>query len=214
MATKKRRRIIGPDGEVLSRRRLAASFYLRTAREVAADLIGRVLVHEVNGIRLAGRILETEAYEGPRDRASHASRGRTGRTEPMFWRGGHAYIYLIYGMYHCFNVVAAEEGVPHAVLVRAVEPLEGIDRMQANSPRSALCDLGRGPGRLARSMGLNLSRNGSSLLRGAVGLEDGAPPPGGRIARGQRVGVDYAGPWARRPWRFGWPDHSGLSRPL
>ena len=111
----------GSDGLRLSRRRLTRAFYLRRARDVAPDLIGRILVHRLDGVRLAGRILETEAYEGPGDRASHASRGRTRRTEPMFWRGGHSYIYLIYGMYHCFNVVTAGEGLPHAVLVRAVE---------------------------------------------------------------------------------------------
>lgn len=204
--------IVGPDGRGLSSRRLPLSFYLRPAIVVARDLIGRVLVHRVDGTRLAGRIVETEAYQGARDRASHASRGRTRRTEPMFWRGGHAYVYLVYGMYHCFNVVTAGEGEPQAVLIRAVEPLEGLDRMRRNSPRCREADLGRGPGRLCRSMKLDLARDRSSLLGRTVWLEEGAPVPASRVARGERIGVDYAGPWARRPWRFGWRDHRGLSR--
>jgi DNA-3-methyladenine glycosylase len=202
------------DARSLTSSRLPASFYLRPAREVAPDLIGRVLVHRVDGVRLAARILETEAYEGPVDLASHAARGRTARTEPMFWRGGHAYIYLVYGMYHCFNVVVAGEGIPHAVLIRAVEPLQGIDAMRAVAPRCRPADLGRGPGRLARSMRLDLTRNRSNLLDGPVTLEEGRPPARRQIARGERIGVDYAGPWARRPWRFGWRGHPGLSRPL
>jgi DNA-3-methyladenine glycosylase len=195
-----------------SRRRLPRSFYLRPVLEVAPDLIGRVLVHELNGLRLAGRILETEAYRGPDDLASHASRGRTARTEPMFWRGGHAYIYLVYGMHLCFNVVTGDEGDPHAILVRAIEPLAGIDAMQARSPRCRAADLGRGPGRLARALGLSRALDRADLCRRALHLEAGAPVPRRQIATGPRIGVDYAGAWASRPWRFGWRDHPGLSR--
>jgi DNA-3-methyladenine glycosylase len=198
----------------LSRRRLRRGFYRRPAVEVGRDLIGRVLVHEVNGVRLAGRILETEAYQGPDDRASHASRGRTPRTEPMFWRGGHAYIYLIYGMHLCFNVVTGEEGDPQAVLIRALEPLQGVDRMAANSPRSARADLGRGPGRLARALGLSRGDDRSDLCRAGLHIEEGAPVARSRIASGKRIGVDYAGTWAARRWRFGWRGHPGLSRPF
>ena len=198
----------------LSRRRLPRSFYLRPALEVAPDLLGRVLVHRAGGVRLAARILETEAYQGPDDRAAHSSRGRTRRTEPMFWRGGHIYIYLIYGMHHCFNVVAAEEGTSHAVLVRAGEPLDGIEVMQANAPRCARRDLGRGPGRLARALGLTLEQNRLDLLDGPVRLEEGAPLGRREVVRAPRVGVDYAGEWAHKPWRFGWRDHPGLSRPF
>lgn len=205
---------MGTSEHSLSRRRLPRRFYLRPALEVAPDLIGRVLVHRVDGMRLAARILETEAYQGPEDRAAHSFRGRTKRTEPMFWRGGFTYVYFVYGMHHCFNVVVAAEGVPHAVLLRAAEPLEGIDRMQANSPRSRRRDLGRGPGRLARCMGLTREQDRLDLLRGEVSLEEGAPPAARDIARGPRVGVDYAARWARKPWRFGWRGHPGLSRPF
>ena len=200
--------------ERLSRRLLRRSFYLRPAVAVAPDLIGRVLVHQRGGIRLSGRILESEAYQGPDDRASHASRGRTARTEPMFWQGGHAYIYLIYGMHHCFNVVTAEDGVPHAVLIRAIEPIDGIERMAARSPRCAARDLGRGPGRLARSLELTRDQDRTSLCGRGIHLEEGAPLPARRIARGERIGVEYAGEWAARRWRFGWRGHPGLSRPF
>jgi DNA-3-methyladenine glycosylase len=193
---------------------LPRSFYRRGAVEVARDLIGRVLVHQVGGLRLAGRILETEAYQGPDDRASHASRGRTRRTEPMFWRGGFAYVYLVYGMHLCFNVVTGEEDHPAAVLLRAVEPLEGLEFMRSHAPRCRPADLGRGPGRLTRALGLMLTDDRADLCRRGLHLEEGAPIPRRRIGRSTRIGVDYAGEWAARPWRLGWRDHPGLSRPL
>jgi DNA-3-methyladenine glycosylase len=198
----------------LSRRRLRRAFYLRSAVEVAPDLIGRVLVHERDGVRLAGRILETEAYQGADDLASHASRGRTARTEPMFWRGGHAYIYLVYGMHLCFNVVTGLPDHPEAVLIRAIEPLDGIDRMRALCPRCAPPDLGRGPGRLGRARGLARALDRADLCRRGLHLEEGAAVPRRRVATGARVGVDYAGEWAGRPWRFAWRGHPGLSRPI
>jgi len=198
----------------LSRSLLPRSFYLRPVLEVAADLIGRVLVHDLGGVRLAGRILETEAYRGPEDLASHASRGRTRRTEPMFWRGGFAYIYLVYGMHHCFNVVTGKEGEPHAILIRALEPIEGIDAMKEHSPRCRAADLGRGPGRLARALALSRALDRADLCRRGLHLEAGLALPRRRIATGPRIGVAYAGDWAARPWRFGWRGHPGLSRPF
>jgi DNA-3-methyladenine glycosylase len=198
----------------LSGSRLRRGFYRRPAVEVGRDLIGRVLVHQVNGERLAGRILETEAYQGPDDRASHASRGRTPRTEPMFWRGGHAYIYVVYGMHLCFNVVTGEEDFPSAVLVRALQPLEGRENMAKNSPRCRPRDLCRGPGRLSRALGLSREDDRTDLCRRGLHLEAGAPVDGALIARGKRIGVDYAGDWADRLWRLGWRDHPGLSRPI
>jgi len=198
----------------LSRRRLGRSFYRRSALVVARDLIGRVLVQESNGMRLSGRILETEAYHGPSDRACHASRGRTPRTEPMFWLGGYAYIYLVYGMHLCFNVVTGEEGFPSAVLVRALQPLEGQANMAKNSPRCRPRDLCRGPGRLSRALGLSREHDRTDLCRRGLHLEAGTPLDARLIARGKRIGVDYAGEWADKPWRLAWRDHPGLSRPI
>lgn len=198
----------------LSRRRLGRSFYRRSTLVVARDLIGRVLVHESDGLRLSGLILETEAYHGPSDRACHASRGRTARTEPMFWAGGFAYVYLVYGMHLCFNVVTGNEGFPSAVLVRSLQPLEGQGHMAKNSPRCRPKDLCRGPGRLSRSLGLRREHDRTDLCRRGLHLEAGTPVEPGQIASGRRIGVDYAGEWADKSWRLAWRDHPGLSRPI
>jgi DNA-3-methyladenine glycosylase len=167
------------------------AFFARHALAVARDLLGMHLVHD-DGKRLRrGRIVETEAYQGPADRAAHSSRGRTARTEVMFGPPGHAYVYFIYGFWHCLNVVTARPGVPHAVLLRALEPLEGL------SGRSC------GPGLLCRAMHIDRSLNGADLLGDVLWLERaprGAPPV--RLGRSVRIGVDYAGAWAARPWRF------------
>jgi DNA-3-methyladenine glycosylase len=198
----------------LSRRRLGRTFYRRSAVVVARDLIGRVLVHESDGVRLSGRILEAEAYHGPSDRACHASRGRTPRTEPMFWAGGVAYIYLVYGMHLCFNVVTGKEDFPSAVLIRALEPLQGLEHMARRAPRSKPGDLCRGPGRLSRALALRREQDRSDLCSRGLHLEEGAPVPRRLIACGPRIGVDYAGAWALKPWRLGWLGHPGLSRPF
>src|ERR1700694_3443757 len=148
------------------------------------------LVHDDGDAVRAGRIVETEAYLGPRDLAAHSSRGRTARTEVMFGPPGHAYVYFIYGFWNCLNVVTGAAGVPHAVLVRALEPLEGIT------------DRTWGPGLLCRAMHIDRRLNGADLCGGRLWLERprGAPAP--RIARAKPLGVDYAGHWAQRPWRF------------
>jgi DNA-3-methyladenine glycosylase len=146
-----------------------------------------------NGVtRRVGRIVETEAYQGPEDLAAHSSRGRTPRTEIMFGPPGHAYVYFIYGFWHCLNIVTEAEGVPHAVLLRALEPVAGI------------ADKTWGPGLLCRAMDIDKTLNGADLRGDVLWLEKPAdrtrPQP--RIARSARIGVDYAGEWARRPWRF------------
>ena len=173
-------------------RRLAAlprSFFARPASEVARELLGCVLVHDDSGVRRAGRIVETEAYVGPQDLACHASKGRTARTDVMFGPPAHAYIYLIYGMYDCFNVVTDREGFPAAVLVRALSPLEGC-----------LGDTD-GPGKLCRALAITRVENRTDLTIGrAIWIERGAPPL--RTKKGPRVGVDYAGPWKSRHLRF------------
>ena len=168
---------------------LQADFYDRATLVVARSLLGRYLVRETRTGLLAGRIIEVEAYVGPRDRACHASKGRTRRTEVMFGPPGRAYVYLIYGMYHCLNVVTERLDYPAAVLIRAVEH------------ESRLID---GPGRLCRFFEIDRSLNCHDLTYGhALWIED----RGERISRRHikafpRIGVGYAGPWAAKPWRF------------
>mgnify|MGYP000285150880 CR=1 FL=1 len=135
-------------------------------------------------------IVETEAYQGPADLAAHSSRGRTARTEVMFGPPGHAYVYLIYGFWHCLNVVTAANGVPHAVLIRALEPIEGI------------ADTTHGPGLLCRALGIDRTLNSADMTGSALWIERPAVYRQPRIVRGTRIGVDYAGDWAHKPWRF------------
>lgn len=169
---------------------LPLSFYSRETLLVARDLLGMHLVHAGPAGRQVGRIVETEAYKGPRDLAAHSARGRTKRTEVMFGPPGHAYVYFIYGFWNCLNVVTAAEGVPHAVLIRALEPVAGID------------DTTHGPGLLCRAMHIDRGLNGVSLRMAPLWIErpKAYSPP--RVARSARIGVDYAGDWALKPWRF------------
>jgi DNA-3-methyladenine glycosylase len=176
---------------VTGSRRLPRAFFERPTLSVARALIGMQLVHRHAGRVRRGRIVETEAYLGPRDLAAHSARGRTPRTEVMFGPPGHAYVYFIYGFWNCLNVVTGARGVPHAVLVRALEPLGGL--------RERTC----GPGLLCRALRIDRDLNGADLRGQVLWLEP--PPPGtpvARIGRATRVGVAYAGEWAQRPWRF------------
>jgi DNA-3-methyladenine glycosylase len=167
---------------------------------VALRLLGAYLVHDGPRGRQIGRVVETEAYVGPDDRASHASRGRTARTALMFGPPGIAYVYLVYGMHYCLNAVTEPEGHPAAVLIRALEPLAGID-----APTN-------GPGRLCRALGLGRLDNGADLTAGPLYFTAG-PAPTGAVVAGPRVGVGYAGDWALKPWRFYLPDSRWVSRP-
>ena len=169
---------------------LEREFYLQRTLSVARALIGMHLVHRVGSGSRRGRIVETEAYLGPQDRAAHSSRGRTPRTEVMFGPPGHAYVYLIYGMWHCLNVVTGPPGVPHAVLLRALEPLEGLTARAS------------GPGLLCRALGIDRLANGLDLCGSQLWIEPPPLPRSVRIARSARIGVEYAGEWAARPWRF------------
>jgi DNA-3-methyladenine glycosylase len=195
---------------------LPKSFYARTdVLAVARDLLGRVLVvPDRRGRRVSGVIVETEAYRGPEDRASHAYGGRrTARTETMYAAGGTAYVYFVYGMYHQFNVVTNAVDVPHAVLVRALEPLEGIDEMRRRRPGRTEVHLASGPGKLCLALGIDKSFDRADLAGPRVWIEKGlVRVPRGSIASGPRVGIDYAGSWARRPWRFWIRDHPCVSR--
>lgn len=182
--------------------KLVADFYARSALDVARDLIGTRLVRRQGRTLLAGRIVETEAYVGPHDLACHAARGRTARTEVMFGPAGHAYVYLIYGMYCCLNVVTGDEGYPAAVLIRAIEPLEGIAHMTRNRGRSLPeTAIGSGPGKLCQALAVDRRLNGESLEGGRVWLEAGSRDHC-VILRSPRIGVDYAGAYREKRWRF------------
>ena len=176
--------------------RAPLSYYLKDARTLAKELLGAFLVHRVadasDQLERVGRIVETEAYRGPRDAASHARVGLTERTRVLLGPPGRAYVYLVYGMHECFTVVCYRAGEGHAVLVRAVEPVKGV------APGAR----GDGPGRLAKALHLTRAHNDGDLVRGPVFL---SPRPSGDrvdVGRSARVGVAYAGEMATRPWRF------------
>jgi len=181
---------------------------------VARDLLGCVLVvPDRLGRRVSGIIVETEAYRGPEDRASHAWAGRrTARTETMYGAGGTAYVYFVYGMYFQFNVVTNAVDVPHAILVRALEPVEGIERMMRRRGRRPMHELTNGPGKLCVALGIDKRFDRADLAGARVWIERGPRIPASGIARGPRVGIDYAGAWARKPWRFWIRGHPCLSR--
>jgi DNA-3-methyladenine glycosylase len=181
--------------------KLPKDFYDRDTRAVARDLVGKVLVHLDGGVRRAARIVETEAYHGPDDRASHARFGRTRRAAVMFGPPGVAYVYLIYGRSHCMNVVTGPADFPSAVLLRAAEPLEGCLHST------------RGPGNLCRALAIRREHDDGRDLGGDDLFVEDAPPPAGRILSARRVNVDYAGPWAEKPWRYALEGSEWVSRP-
>jgi len=181
-------------------RPVPASFFARGAVSVARDLLGRILVSEVGGSRCAVRIVETEAYTGPADPASHAfGWHRSPRNEVMYGPPGHAYVYFTYGMHWCFNVVAGREGFPSAVLVRAGEPLEGIDVMRRRRGDVADRLLAAGPARLAEALGITRELNGHRLREPPLWLAPGLAVPPSRRRRTTRVGITRA---QRRLLRF------------
>lgn len=188
--------------------RLPHKFYTRTdVVQIARDLLGKILVTEFDGLRTAGRITETEAYRAPDDRASHAfGNRRTARTEIMFQEGGRAYIYLCYGIHHLFNVVTAPEDTAHAVLIRAVEPIEGVEIMLQRRRFTTLNSrLTTGPGALSQALGLTKNWTGQSFFAPdtPIWIEDNREKIlENEIISGKRIGVDYAGESAEWPWRF------------
>jgi DNA-3-methyladenine glycosylase len=203
--------------------RLHQRFYNRDATTLAQALLGQVLVRVLaDGLRLSGIIVETEAYLGIEDRAAHTCGGRrTARNASMWGSAGHAYVYFTYGMHHCVNVVAEAPGQPSAVLLRALEPLEGIERMRAHravkmaASRVREVDLCSGPAKLAQALAIDRALDGADLVAGqALFIEHGHPLPADRIAAGPRIGVDYAGEWAQKPLRFCVVGNPNLSRAL
>src|SRR6266851_927834 len=194
---------------------LRREFYTRkNVLEVARDLLGKKLVvPDKNGSRVAGLIVETEAYRGPEDRASHAYDGRrTQRTETMYSIGGTAYVYFVYGMYNQFNVVTNVEDVPHAILVRAVDSIEGLDIMRHRRRGRSEYELTSGPGRLCLALGIDRTLDKADLLGERVWIEKGVSISSRQIARGPRVGIDYAEEWIKKPWRFWIRDNPFVSR--
>lgn len=167
---------------------LPRAFYARDAATVARDLLGKVLVRDVHGVRRRARIVETEAYVGSHDLASHSRHGRTARNAAMFGPPGHAYVYFVYGMHHCLNAVTGEEGVGEAVLLRAAQPLDGWTTRLT------------GPALLAKAFGVTRADDGADLVRGPLRILDGPAPDA--VQATPRVGVAYASGWAQAPLRF------------
>ncbi len=170
---------------------------------VARDLLGKVLVYDGPAGRRAVRLVEVEAYLGASDPASHAYRGPTARTAPMFGPPGRSYVYFVYGMYYCLNVVASRGGVAGAVLVRGAEPVAGI----GDDPRALA-----GPGKLARALGLTTAQTNMDLVRSELSLRDAPPVPSSRVARAARIGLNQHAT-THEPWRFYIRDSPGVSRP-
>jgi DNA-3-methyladenine glycosylase len=178
---------------------------------VARESVGKILVCRSPEGDVRGRIVEAEAYRGPEDRAAHSYGGRrTRRTEVMFAPGGRAYVFLLYGLHWHFNVVTGAIDEPEAVLIRAIEPIGGQALMaRRRGARVDDVELTNGPGKLCQAFGIDKRHHGSDLIRGDLFLEDA---PRTRVATSERIGIDYAGAWARRPWRFFDPRSRFVSR--
>jgi DNA-3-methyladenine glycosylase len=190
---------------------LPRRFYARSPLVVARALLGRVLAHDGPGGRVSGRIVEVEAYRAADDPASHAFRGETARNRVMFGPPGHAYVYFTYGMHYCVNLVTGPAGSASAVLIRALEPLEGIGLMRRRRGVAELERLARGPGCVTRALGLDRRHDGLDLTRGPLVVESGTPERGGHpVARGPRIGIRVA---VERPWRFWLAGHPCVSGP-
>ena len=179
--------------------RLKRAFFSRDPGIVARDLLGRILFYRTPEGLLAGRIVETEAYRGEADPASHAFRGRTARNAVMFGAAGHAYVYFSYGVHYCLNVTADAPGVAGAVLLRALEPLAGMEIMRRRGDHGPEVRLLSGPGKIGRGFGLDLKDNGRDFTRGPLGLATGAPVPGRQVAVTRRIGISRG---MELPYRF------------
>jgi DNA-3-methyladenine glycosylase len=196
--------------------RLSRDFFARDTLTVARELLGQRLVRVLDGDRprLSGRVVEVEAYVGEDDQASHARPGRTKRNAPMYGPPGHAYVYLIYGMHHCFNIVTEREGFPAAVLVRALEPLEGIEEMQALRGGRPDLPLTSGPARLCQALDINRGFDGADLCApdALLFLEKDTVVPGEVVVAGPRIGVRGDEIAVAAPWRFYVRDSKFVSR--
>jgi DNA-3-methyladenine glycosylase len=183
--------------------KLPRDFYARSVLIVARQCIGKTIVHRTAEGETAGRIVEVEAYRGPLDLAAHSSRGLTKRTAAMYGPPGHAYVYLLYGSCWAMNLVVADAGEPHAVLIRAIEPIRGIDLMAARRDKPATSrDLTNGPGKLTEALAITGADYGRDLSDDVLFLTEENHRRAVKIGRSPRINVDYAGVWAGRPWRF------------
>ena len=186
--------------------KLLREFYVRpSVVQIAKDLLGKYLLTRLEDTATGGMIVETEAYAGPEDRASHAYNSRrTSRTEIMFHEGGVAYVYLCYGIHHLFNIVTNVEGIPHAVLIRAIEPTDGVELMlHRRNMKEVSLKFSGGPGTLTQALGIKTTHTQTDLTGEQIWLEDrGFLVPEDEIIAGPRVGVSYAGEDAENPWRF------------
>jgi DNA-3-methyladenine glycosylase len=188
-----------------TRRKLPREFYAQPVLTVARQCIGKILVHRTTDGEAAGRIVEAEAYRGPLDLAAHSRRGlHTKRTTAMFGPPGHAYVYLLYGISWAMNIVVAPTGSPHAVLIRALEPVRGMELMTQRRGKPATSrELSNGPGKLTNALAITGADYGRDLCGDELFLEEtDAEIPRGKIGRSPRINVDYAGKWAALPWRF------------
>jgi DNA-3-methyladenine glycosylase len=200
-------------------KKLSRQFYLREDNiQISRELLGKILVVPTDdGQRVSGRIVECEAYMGQIDRAAHSYGGRrTARNEITYGAGGFAYVFFIYGMYYQLNVVTHSIDTPHVVLIRALEPVEGIEIMRARRAKNGKTtpdkNLTSGPGKLTIAMGIDRSFNGEDLLGDRMWLEEGKKISGKDIAAGPRIGIDYAGEDVEKPWRFWVKDNPFVSR--
>ena len=185
--------------------KLALDFYKRDdTLKIARELLGKTLVvPDKNGDRVSGKIVETEAYLGPEDKAAHSHNNRrTKRTEIMFHEGGVAYVFFVYGMYFQFNVVVGKQDVPHAILIRAVEPIDGIEIMRKRRGKMPDKNLTSGPGKLSIALEIDKSFNAENLSGDRVWIEEGGRLSNSKIETGKRIGIDYAEEFANEPWRF------------
>jgi DNA-3-methyladenine glycosylase len=216
VSAKRSRTDDAPLGRLRSLRPLTRDFYRRSPRLVARDLLGRLLVRDAPEGRVAGRIVEVEAYDGANDAASHAYRGETARNRVMFGPPGYAYVYFTYGMHHCMNVVTGPAGRASAVLVRALEPVAGLDLMRSRRGLAATGEpadarLARGPGCVAQALGLTRADDGLDLTQGPLWIADADPDRcGRRVVATPRIGIRHA---ADLPWRYALAGHPCVSGP-
>lgn len=196
-------------------KRLRRSFFSRDTHDVAKELLGKLLVRRINNEKLIGRITEVESYVGEDDIACHASKGRTARTEVLYGKPGLIYVYLIYGMYHCLNFVTEEKDFPAAVLIRSIEPLQGIETMQTlRNIHTPLHTLTNGPGKLCRALSIDRTLTIADTTKSdeLFVADDGFLLPHKNITASTRIGVEYAGACALYPWRYYISDSKYISR--